>query len=81
MQVTREDGLIYAEQAAELARVRIKTIQAWVDRGHLARAGYGDRTGRNGRVYRVSLFRPVDVVRAEKATRKAARRIILPPAA
>jgi hypothetical protein len=77
---TRDDGLITADQAATLARVRPATIKVWVHRGHLATAGYGDRTS-NGRLYRVSLYRPLDVLRAEQKTRKKARRIILPPAA
>jgi hypothetical protein len=77
--VTRADGLLYIDQAASLVRVRPKTIQAWVNRGHLERAGYGDRTGKNGRAYRVSLFRAADVRRAEAKLRPAARRIIIPP--
>jgi hypothetical protein len=81
VQVTRDDGLITVDQAAQLARVRPATIKVWVHRGHLAVAGIGDRTAPSGRVYRVSLYRPLDVLRAEQKTRKAARRIILPPAA
>jgi hypothetical protein len=81
VQVTRDDGLIYKEQAAELARVRPKTIAVWVHRGHLPVAGIDTRTAANGQSYRVSLYRPIDVIRAEAKLRKAARRIILPPAA
>ena len=76
--VTRDDGLLYIEQAAALAKVRPGTIQAWVERGHLQRAGYDYRTGRNGRAYRVSLFRVSDVRQAEAKLRRPARRIIIP---
>jgi predicted site-specific integrase-resolvase len=63
------------EQAAEAAQVRPKTIRNWKDRGHLPVAGQ-DRRGRQ-------VFRAVDVIRAEKATRERARRVYaaLPSAA
>jgi hypothetical protein len=78
MQVTRDDGLIDIDQAAALARVRRKTIPTWVQRGHLKVAGLGEKTGINGRVYVISLYRPEDVIAAEAKLRKAARRIIIP---
>jgi hypothetical protein len=78
VQVTRADGLIDIEQAAALARVRPKTIRSWVQRGHLAVAGLGERHSPNGRTYQRALFRPADVARAEAQTRQAARRIIIP---
>lgn len=81
MQVTREDGLVDAEQAAAHCRVQVRTIHQWVARGHLQKAGIGERTGRNGRVYEISLFRPADVRRVEAKLRKPARRIIIPRAA
>lgn len=81
MQVTRADGLIDAEQAAELARVRPITIHQWVARGHLEKAGIGERRGKTGRIYKISLFRPEDVRRTEARLRKPARRIIIPRAA
>ncbi len=78
MRVTRADGLIDAQQAAMMCRVRPRTIHQWVSRGHLAKAGIGERTAPSGRVYKVSLFDPVAVARCEAALRKDARRIILP---
>lgn len=53
-------------EAAEAAGVRPGVIRAWKHRGHLAPVAHDDR----GR----PLFRPVDVIRAEKATRERARR-------
>jgi len=81
MRITRADGLIDAEQAAAMCRVRQKTIHQWVARGHLAKAGIGERTGRNGRTYKVSLFDPAAVRAAELKLRGPARRIILTRAA
>ena len=81
MQITRADGLIDIDQAAQLARVRTTTIRQWITRGHLRRAGLDYKTAGNGRTYQVSLFRPGDVTAAEAKLRKAARRIIIPPAA
>jgi hypothetical protein len=80
MLVTRDDGLIDAEQAAAMCRVKVRTIHQWVARGHLEKAGIGERTGRNGRAYKISLFRPADVRRVEYKLRKPARRVIIPAA-
>jgi hypothetical protein len=80
MQVTRDDGLLWPEQAAALARVRPATIRSWVRRGILDVAGIDSRSGRSG-PHAANLFRPLDVARAELLTRKGARRVILPPAA
>jgi hypothetical protein len=77
MRITRADGLIDAEQAAMMCRVRLRTIHQWVARGHLAKAGIGERTGSNGRVYQISLFDPAEVRRTERKLRKDARRIFL----
>jgi hypothetical protein len=77
MIVTRDDGLIDAEQAARMCKVRPATIHQWVARGHLAKAGIGERTADNGRVYKVSLFDPAEVRRVEARLRKPARRIII----
>jgi hypothetical protein len=81
VQVTRADGLVDAEQAAAHCRVTVRTIHQWVARGHLDKAGIGERIGRNGRAYPISLFRPADVIRAEAKLRGPARRIIIPRAA
>jgi hypothetical protein len=81
VQVTRADGLVDAEQAAAHCRVQVRTIHQWVARGHLEKAGIGERVGSNGRAYQISLFRPADVRRIEALLRKPARRIIIPRAA
>ena len=54
-------------QAAEAARVSPNVVRNWVYRGRLEVAE-PDRRGR-------PLFRAVDVIRAEKATRERARRV------
>jgi DNA-binding transcriptional MerR regulator len=64
--ITRADGLVDTAQAAELCHVGESTIRAWVCRGALEKAGMDER----GR----SLFEPVAVARAERKTRKRARR-------
>jgi hypothetical protein len=54
------------EQAAEAAQVSPNVVRNWKYRGHLDQAG----TDWRGR----PLFRAIDVIRAEKATREKARR-------
>jgi hypothetical protein len=80
MQITRGDGLIDAEQAAAMCRVKVRTIHQWVARGHLEKAGIGERVGKNGRAYEISLFRLTDVRQTELRLRKPARRVIIPAA-
>jgi predicted site-specific integrase-resolvase len=58
-------GFITRQQAADLAGVAPDTISQWVLRGHL-KVGFRYK----GRV----MFHPVDVAKAEFATRKRARR-------
>jgi hypothetical protein len=53
-------------EAAEAAQVRPNVVRNWKYRGVLEQAGE-DRNGR-------PLFRAIDVVNAEKATRERARR-------
>lgn len=55
------------EQAAEAAQVQPNTVRNWKYRGRLEQAG-SDWRGR-------PLFRAIDVIRAEKATRERARRV------
>lgn len=55
------------EQAAEAAQVKPNVIRTWKYREHLKVA----KTDWRGR----PLFRAVDVIRAEKATRERARRV------
>ncbi|MEV8523148.1 MerR family transcriptional regulator [Streptomyces sp. NPDC052000] len=69
-----------ATQAAEAAAVSPHVVRNWKYRGVLdqARDDAGqpvvDRHGR-------PLFRAIDVIRAEKATREKARRVYMPQAA
>lgn len=53
-------------EAAAAAGVRPGVIRIWAHRGHLQRA--------NEESERVALYRAIDVVKAEKATRERARR-------
>jgi len=54
-------------EAAEAAQVRPNVVRNWKYRGVLQQAGE-DRNGR-------PLFRAIDVINAEKATREKARRV------
>lgn len=56
-------------QAAEAARVRPNVVRNWVYRGRL-NVAERNRAGH-------PLFRAIDVIRAEKATREKARRTYL----
>lgn len=64
--VDLETTLWTAEQAAEAAQVHRNVVDNWRYRGKLAVAKR-DRRGR-------PLYRAIDVIRAEKATREKARR-------
>lgn len=55
------------EQAAEAAQVKPNTVRNWKYRGRLEQAG----TDWRGR----PVFRAIDVIRAERATREKARRV------
>ncbi len=55
------------EQAAEAAQVKPNTVRNWKYRGRLEQAG----TDWRGR----PVFRALDVIRAERATREKARRV------
>ena len=76
MRITRADGLIDRETAAELCGVTPGTISQWISRG------YGPKHQRrrlpvakreNGRV----LLDPVEVAKADHATSARARRVII----
>jgi hypothetical protein len=54
-------------ESAEAAQVRPNVVRNWKYRGVLQQAGE-DRNGR-------PLFRAIDVIKAEKATREKARRV------
>jgi hypothetical protein len=67
-------------QAAEAAGVSTTVIRNWKYRGHLRQA----RNARGALLRNVAgqpLFRAIDVIRAEKATRQRARRTYRMPAA
>lgn len=72
----RPDGLITVEQAAALARVNPPAIRHWINRGYLSRDGSTRRylpvVRREGRQI---LLDPIDVAKAEHATRDRARRV------
>jgi predicted site-specific integrase-resolvase len=76
LRITRFDGLIDVEQAAELCGVKPVTVRAWTQRG------YGPKDARrklpvvkreNGRV----LLDPVEVAKADHATKGPARRAVI----
>ena len=75
MHITRGDGLVTTEQAAELCGVEPVTVRNWILRG------YGPKSDRrvlcvakreNGRI----LLDPIEVQKAEYHTRKRARRVV-----
>lgn len=76
MRITRWDGLISVEQAAELCGVKPVTIRAWTQRG------YGPKGARRKmpvakRENGLILLDPVEVAKADHATRGPARRSVI----
>ena len=79
MRITRWDGLITVEQAAELCGVKPVTVRNWANRG------YGPKNARrklpvkreNGRL----LVDPVELAKADHATKGPARRHVIRAAA
>ncbi len=76
VRITRWDGLISVEQAAELCGVKPVTVRAWTQRG------YGPKDARRKlpvakRENGLILLDPVEVAKAEHATRDSARRQII----
>jgi hypothetical protein len=76
LRITRWDGLIDVEQASELCGVRPVTIRAWTQRG------YGPKNDRRKlpvakREGRLVLLDPVEVAKADHATRGPARRSVI----
>lgn len=75
MHITREDGLITREMAAELCGVSPDAVSQWISRG------YGPRDNRvklpvAKREGRTVLLDPVEVAKADHATKYRARRAI-----
>lgn len=73
MRITRWDGLISRAMAAELCGVKPDTISKWIS------YGYGPKDARRKllvakREGREIFLDPVEVAKADHATRKAARR-------
>jgi len=80
LRITRWDGLIDVEQAAELCGVRPVTIRAWTQRG------YGPKDARRKlpvakREGRTVLLDPIEVAKADHATKGPARRYVVRMAA
>lgn len=76
MRITRWDGLIDVEQAAELCGVKPVTVRAWTQRG------YGPKGARRKlpvakREGRIILLDPVEVAKADHATKDLARRTVV----
>lgn len=81
MRITRGDGLIFVDQAAELCGVEAVTVRNWINRGYVViTVTDGKKTKRRHylpvakRENGLILLDPVEVAKAEHATRKAARR-------
>ena len=82
MRVTRGDGLITREMAAQLCGVNPDTVSQWISRGYLLRdSKIRVRLPVAKREGRKVLLDPVEVAKAEYHTAKRARREIVPTAA
>jgi hypothetical protein len=86
--ITRGDGLIDRDQAAELSGVTPDAVTVWATRGYIVTVIRGGEKARERhflpvakREGRKPLYDPVEVQKAEFATRKRGRREILPLAA
>ena len=79
MRITREDGMLTIEQAALLCGVKPVTVRNWVNRG------YGPKESRrrlpvkreDGRL----LVDPIELAKADHATKGPARRYVIRDAA
>jgi hypothetical protein len=78
--VPRPDGLITTDQAAILCGVKPGTIRQWASRGYLTAAGERRILPVTRRDGRALLLDPVEVAKAERATRERARRFSAFPA-
>ena len=84
MRITRGDGLIDRDQAAELSGVTPDAVTVWATRGYMVTVR-GEKVRRflpvAVREGRKPLYDPVEVQKAEYATRKRGRRDTFPVAA
>ena len=76
MRITRGDGLITRDMAAELCGVSPDTISQWISRGYGPKGNrrklpVAKREGRN------ILLDPVEVAKADHATKVPARRYVI----
>ena len=79
MHITRDDGLIDRETAADLCGVTPDAVTIWATRGYIVVVN-----GKRERKYlpvvkregRTPLYDPVEVAKAERPTRKRGRRAI-----
>lgn len=75
MRITREDGLLTIDQAAQLCGVQPVTVRNWANRG------YGPKGARrrlpvtreDGRL----LVDPIELAKADHATKERARRYVI----
>lgn len=88
MLITRGDGLIDRDQAAELSGVTPDAVTVWATRGYMVTIVKDGEKVRERRYLPVAkregrkpLYDPVEVQKAEFATRKRGRRDFLPLAA
>jgi hypothetical protein len=84
VRITRGDGLIYVDQAAELCGVETVTVRNWINRGYVVVRVVDGEKVKDRRFLPVAkrengliLLDPVEVAKAEYATRKAARRDLI----
>ncbi len=79
LRITRWDGLITVKEAAELCGVEEVTVRNWSNRG------YGPKGSRRKlpvakRENGLNLLDPVEVAKADHATKGPARRVVIRPA-
>lgn len=88
MFITRGDGCLYVDQAAALCHVKPVTVRNWINRGYtVTRVVDGEKFKERHflpvakREDGLILLDPVEVAKAEHATREAARRDVIREAA
>lgn len=86
--ITRGDGCLYVDQAAALCHVKTVTVRNWINRGYTVTRVVGGKRLKERHFLPVAkrengliLLDPVEVAKAENATREAARRDVIRTAA